>query len=144
MSVHPLHYKCIDVPRPGAQLVGASSCSVKGRSFDPPPGHIPQLQVRSPVRACTGGNQSTFLSLSLFLSLSPSSSPSLPTSLPFLSLKSVTYPWVKIIFKCTKKIRSFSQRLTTEMLPPLHSCSSQCPATALARALWWDLLRAPI
>ena len=52
------------------KLVGALSCTPKGCGFDSWSGHIPRLQVWSPVRVCTGGNQSMFLSLPPFLSLS--------------------------------------------------------------------------
>ena len=60
-----------------AQLVGASSCTPKGRGFCSWSGHIPRLQVRSLVGESMRDNQtksvclSLSLSLSFFLSLSP-------------------------------------------------------------------------
>ena len=54
-----------------AQLVGASSREPKSHWFDSQSGHIPRLQVRSPVRARAGDSRSMFPSLSLSLSLPP-------------------------------------------------------------------------
>ena len=53
-----------------AQLFGASSPTPKCCKFDSREGHIPGLQVRSPIGTQTEGNRSKFLSLSLSLSLS--------------------------------------------------------------------------
>ena len=46
-----------------------SSCKAKDGQFDSWSGHLPGLQVRSPVGACTTGNQLMFLLLPLFPSL---------------------------------------------------------------------------
>ncbi|KAF6109679.1 hypothetical protein HJG60_010910 [Phyllostomus discolor] len=59
-----------------AQLVGVLSSRSEGCKFNSQSGYMPGLQVQFPVRACMGGNQSMFLSLSLLsspphLSLSP-------------------------------------------------------------------------
>ena len=51
-----------------------SSCKPKGHRFNSRSGHIPRLQIWSPVRVRTKGNQSMFLShinVSLLLSLPP-------------------------------------------------------------------------
>ena len=69
-----------------AQLVGVLSHKLGGCGFDSRSGHIPRLQVWSPVKARIRGTYSMFLthidvSLSLFLCLS--------LSLP-LSLKSIS------------------------------------------------------
>ena len=45
-----------------AQLVGASSRTPKGCGFDSQSGHIPRLQVQSPVTVSTAGCRSMFLS----------------------------------------------------------------------------------
>ena len=52
-----------------AQLDGALTCKSKGRGFDSLSGHMPRLQVWSPVGVHTGGNQWIFLTW-MFLSLS--------------------------------------------------------------------------
>ena len=55
-------------------MVGASSCKPKGHRFNSRSGHIPRLQIWSPVRVRTKSNQSMFLShinVSLLLSLPP-------------------------------------------------------------------------
>ena len=68
-----------------AQLVGASSHAPKCCRFNTESGHIPRLQVQSPVRVHMGGNQLMFLS-HISVSLSLSFSLSLP---PFLSLSKI-------------------------------------------------------
>ena len=45
-----------------AQLVGASAHKPKGHWLDSQSGHMPGLQVESPVGACAGGNWRMFLS----------------------------------------------------------------------------------
>ena len=55
-----------------AQLVGAFSHTPEGWGFNIQSGHIPRLQVQSPVGVYMGGNQSMFLTSMFFLSL-PSS-----------------------------------------------------------------------
>ena len=55
-----------------------SSCKVKGHWLNSRSGHMPGLQVRSPIRVRTTGNWWVFLS---HLDVSPSLSPSLPLSL---------------------------------------------------------------
>ena len=54
----------INVESPGwvAWLVGASSCTPKVCGIDSWSGHIPRVQVWSPVGACTRGNKFMFLS----------------------------------------------------------------------------------
>ena len=66
-------YNCGSCPGHMAQLVGAPSCTPKDFGFDPQSGYISRLQVWSPVRTHTGGNQLIFLS-HINLSLSPPSS----------------------------------------------------------------------
>ena len=61
-----------------AQLVGVSSHNPKGHGLDSQSGHMPGLQVQSPVRMSTGG--STRMSVSL---LHKCFSPSLPLPSPF-------------------------------------------------------------
>lgn len=56
------------VPWRVAQLVGASSCTLRGCRFHYPSGHMPRWRFRSPVWVCTG-RQSMFLFPSLSLSL---------------------------------------------------------------------------
>ena len=64
-------------PGPGAQLVGVlsqlvgeSSCAPKGGGFHPHVGHVPRLQIQSPVWVRMGGDQLVFLShINLSLSL---------------------------------------------------------------------------
>lgn len=51
----------------------------KGHRFDSLSGHMPRLQVQSPVRACSRGNQSVFLT-SVFLLPFPSLISSISTS----------------------------------------------------------------
>ena len=51
-----------------AQLVGAPSHLPKGCRFDPQSGHLPWLQVRSPLGQVQEANQSVFLSLPYLLS----------------------------------------------------------------------------
>ena len=68
-----------------AQLVGASSCKLEGCRFDSRSGHMPRLQVWSPVGARTRGNRSMFLShIDVFLPLSFS----LPSLLKSISMSS--------------------------------------------------------
>ena len=58
-----------------ALLIGTSSHTPKGCEFYPQLGHIPRLQVQSPVGQHTGGNHSMFLShIDVSLPLSPSPS----------------------------------------------------------------------
>ena len=64
------HKKANLLPWRMVQLVGASSHTQKGSRFSLRSGHMPRLQVWSPVRVRTGGSRSMFLSLSLSLSLS--------------------------------------------------------------------------
>ena len=62
-----------------AQLVGAMPCRPVGCGFDSRSGHMPRLQVQSPVRVCMR-RQPIDVCLSLYLSLSLSLSLSLPLS----------------------------------------------------------------
>ena len=55
-----------------AQLIGALTPTPEACGFDSRPGHIPRLQVRSPVQVCTGAAKQ-FLFTSVFLSLFSSS-----------------------------------------------------------------------
>ena len=58
-----------------AQLAGASSYTPKDEGFESRSGHIPRLQVRSPVGAHVESNQLKFLfHINVSLSLSPPSS----------------------------------------------------------------------
>ena len=53
-------------------MVGASFSARKGYRFHSLLGHTPKFRVQFLVRACTGGNQSMFLShIDVALSLSP-------------------------------------------------------------------------
>ena len=85
-----------------AQFVGASSCTPKGCGFDLPSAHIPRVQVQSPVRANTRGNQLMFLSHSLRFSLSLCLSLRVSLS-PFLSLWKIN----KYILQWGLKIKEF-------------------------------------
>ena len=91
-----------------AQLLRESSQSPKGCGFNSPPGRIPRLCVRSPVRACTGGYQSMFLShinvsVCLSLPLSPPSSLSIVNKyIPLVREKN--FKWAKTVNRnLTKK-----------------------------------------
>ena len=56
-----LNSRYSNCPGQVAQFVGASSHTPKGCGFNSQPGHIPKLEVQSPVWAHTEGNQSMFL-----------------------------------------------------------------------------------
>ena len=71
------------------QLVGASSCRLKGRGFDFPPVHGPRLRVQSLAREPTR-RQSIDVSLSL---------PPPPPSSPLFLKAMKKCPWVRIILK---------------------------------------------
>ena len=68
-----------------AQLVGASSCNLKGCRFDSQSGHMPRLRVWSLVRALVRGNQSMSMCVCLYVSLSLSSPLSLLSPLSKIS-----------------------------------------------------------
>ena len=68
------------------QFVGVLSCALRGCGFDSWWGHVPGLQVPSPVRGHMGGNQSMFLS-HINVSLPPP-----PSSLKVIK----KCPWVRI------------------------------------------------
>lgn len=94
-----------------AQLVGSSSHTPKYCCFNPWSGHIPRLQVQSPVRVYTGATYLTWIFLSFFLSLLP-----LPLYLKSTTTRTYTiYPWDIFLDKDKKRTYSnHSQTLTSE------------------------------